>query len=41
MRKVLGAIALFLAVILLLMAADYWYERKYGSEGPFPNQHGH
>jgi len=41
MRKVLLAIVLFLAVILLLMAADYWYDQKYGSDGPFPSQHGH
>jgi hypothetical protein len=41
MRKVLLPIALFFAVILLLVAAVYWYDQKYGSQGPFPNQHGH
>lgn len=33
--------ALFLVGILLLAAAAYWYDHKYGSEGPFPNEHGH
>ena len=41
MKKVLLVMALFLAGILLLMAADYWYDQKFGSEGPFRNQHGH
>jgi hypothetical protein len=41
MRKILLPIALFLAAILLLVGAAYWYDQKYGSEGPFPNQHGH
>jgi hypothetical protein len=41
MKKVLVVMVLFLAAILLLMAADYWYDQKYGSEGPFRNQHGH
>lgn len=41
MRKVLLPIALFLAAILVLAAVAYWYEQKYGSEGPFTNQHGH
>ncbi|HUI06095.1 MAG TPA: hypothetical protein VL486_03740 [Verrucomicrobiae bacterium] len=36
MRKLLLPFALFLAAILLLAAAAYWYEQKYGSEGPFP-----
>jgi hypothetical protein len=40
MRKILVVMALFLGVILLLMAADYWYDQKYGSAGPFPAQHG-
>ena len=41
MKKVLLVMALFLAGILLLMAAAYWYDQKYGSDGPFPSQHGH
>jgi hypothetical protein len=41
MRKVLLPIALFLAGILLLAGVAYWYEQKYGSQGPFPSQHGH
>lgn len=36
MRKLLGPIVLFVAAILLLAAAAYWYDHKYGSEGPFP-----
>ncbi len=35
MKKVLMPILLFLAVILLLMALAYWYDKKYGSFGPF------
>jgi len=27
------------AVIVVLAAAAYWYEQKYGEEGPFPSQH--
>jgi hypothetical protein len=41
MRKLLLPIALFLAGILLLAGAAYWYDGKYGSAGPFQNQHGH
>jgi hypothetical protein len=41
MRKMLLPIVLLFAAILLLVAAAYWYDQKYGSEGPFPNQHGH
>jgi len=41
MRKVLVPIALFVAAILLLVGAAYWYDQKYGSAGPFQNQHGH
>lgn len=36
MRKLLLPIALFLAGILLLMAADYWYDHKVGSAGQNP-----
>ena len=39
MRKLLFPIALFLAAILLLAGAAYWYEQKYGSVGPFPSDH--
>jgi hypothetical protein len=38
MKKALLPIVLFLAVILLLAAASYWYDQKYGSDGPFPAQ---
>jgi uncharacterized protein YxeA len=41
MKKVLLTFVLILAGILLLMAVVYWYDQKYGSEGPFPAQHGH
>jgi hypothetical protein len=41
MRKILLPIALFLAAVVLLAAAAYWYDRKYGSEGPFPSEHHH
>lgn len=34
-------IALFFAAVLLLAAAAYWYEAKYGSNGPFPAEHHH
>ncbi|HUJ09512.1 MAG TPA: hypothetical protein VL171_05750 [Verrucomicrobiae bacterium] len=40
MKKVIVPILLFLVAILLLAGAAYWYEQKYGSEGPFP-PHGH
>jgi hypothetical protein len=38
MRKILGPFALVVGAILLLVAAAYWYEQKYGSTGPFPPQ---
>jgi CHASE3 domain sensor protein len=38
MRKILGPFALLVGAILLLVAAAYWYEQKYGSTGPFPPQ---
>jgi hypothetical protein len=41
MRRLVLPVALLLAAILLLAAAAYWYEQKYGSEGPFPSQHHH
>jgi hypothetical protein len=38
MRKVILPIALFLAAILLLAGAVYWYDQRYGSQGMFPPQ---
>jgi hypothetical protein len=36
MRKLLLPIAWFLAGILVLMAAAYWYDHKFGSSGQTP-----
>jgi len=36
MRKLLLPIVLFLAGILVLMAAVYWYDHKFGSNGHVP-----
>jgi hypothetical protein len=40
-KKALLPVLLLLLAILLLAAAAYWYEAKYGLEGPFPAQHHH
>jgi ABC-type transporter Mla subunit MlaD len=41
MRKLLLPIALFLAGILVLVAAVYWYDHQFGSVGggPTPGYH--
>jgi hypothetical protein len=36
MRKFLLPIAVFLASMLLLVAAVYWYDHKFGSNGAYP-----
>jgi ABC-type transporter Mla subunit MlaD len=36
MRKLLLPIALFLAGILVLLAAVYWYDHVFGSGGQYP-----
>ena len=36
MRKLLLPIALFLAGMLVLVAAAYWYVQRYGSNGAAP-----
>jgi hypothetical protein len=41
MRKVLLPLALFLGAIVLLTAAAYWYEQKYGSDGSFQSDDHH
>lgn len=40
-KKALTPILLTLAAIILLAAAAYWYEEKWGIEGPFPSEHHH
>ena len=41
MKKVLMPLLLIMAGIVVLAAAAYWYENKYGAEGPFPSEHHH
>jgi hypothetical protein len=41
MKKVIVPIVLFLAAILLLAGVVYWYDRTYGSQGPFAPQGHH
>jgi hypothetical protein len=36
MRKLLLPMALFLAGVLVLVAAVYWYDHKFGSAGAYP-----
>jgi len=39
--KALRPILWILAAVLLLAAAAYWYEKKWGAEGPFEDNHHH
>ena len=39
MKKVLIPVLLMLTAIVLLAAVAYWYEQRFGSEGPFPAHH--
>ena len=41
MKKVLLPLLLIAVGIVLLGAAAYWYEQRYGAEGPFPSHHHH
>jgi hypothetical protein len=41
MKKVLVPLLLIAAGMVLLSAAMWWYENKYGPEGPFPSHHHH
>ena len=38
LKKALIPILLILAAILLLAAGAYWYEQKWGLEGPWPGE---
>jgi hypothetical protein len=40
-KKALVPVLLLMLAILLLAALAYWYESKYGLEGPFPSEHHH
>lgn len=40
-KKALLPIMLVLAAILVLVGLAYWYEQRYGEDGPFPNEHHH
>ena len=40
-KKALLPILLIIAAIVLLTAVAYWYEQKYGEDGPFPPEHHH
>jgi hypothetical protein len=40
-KKAVLPILLILAAIALLAAGAYWYEQRFGAEGPFPNEHHH
>ncbi len=39
LKKALIPVLLILLAILLLAGAAYWYEQKYGLEGPFQSDH--
>jgi len=41
MKKALRPILLILAIIIVLVAGAYFYEQKWGLEGPFPDHHHH
>jgi hypothetical protein len=41
MKKALLPLLWIAAGIIVLAAAAYWYEQKYGPEGPFPSHHHH
>jgi hypothetical protein len=41
MKKVLIPVLLLLALIVVLIGAVTCYEKAYGPEGPFPDEHHH
>ena len=41
MKKALLPILLILAAIAVLAGINYWYEKNWGIEGPFPSEHHH
>ncbi len=41
MKRALLPLLVLLGVVVLLVAAAYVYERRWGIEGPFPNHHHH
>jgi hypothetical protein len=41
MKRALLPILLILLAIGLLIAFSYWYEQRWGIEGPFPCEHHH
>jgi hypothetical protein len=41
MKKVLMPLLLIIAGMVLLTAGIWWYENKYGPEGPFRSEHHH
>lgn len=41
LKKALLPVLLIVAAIVLLVAGAYWYEQKYGAEGPFESHHHH
>jgi hypothetical protein len=41
MKKALMPLLLIVAGMVLLAAVAYWYENKYGPDGPFPSEHHH
>ena len=41
MKKMLAPILILLGLVVLLALAMFWYEQKWGSDGPFPSHHHH
>ena len=39
MKRALSPILLLLLVIGLLIVLNYWYEKRWGIEGPFQHEH--
>jgi hypothetical protein len=41
MKKLLWPLLLLFGLVLLLLAGAYFYEQRWGIEGPFPPGHHH